>query len=254
MDWVYEALRRRRQQMMALEASMPTFEYTAATGPDEARGWLFLNEFYTCVQDVRYPWDPAVMRAIREFCPDAMPILIKSIWRRSRLSHMHPEEMILVRHGIARAIRDPIAPVHTFYCDMPARPIPGIPLRRPNYIEVNWYDKLDRPWGHDLPGAYLPFDWELHASLRQGYEDNLSSGDLIRKLCDPYFARRKAKEMQAHSERAYEADHLLAEEKKILDQTSELEMRDAFLGDQTPPKPNPTVAVSASPSSFKEGA
>lgn len=242
MDWVQEAFARRRQQMAALESSLPAFQPDVVTSADQSRGWLFLAEYYTCIPDAVYPWDPAVLRAIREFCPDAMPITIRSVWRRSRRNHMHPEEMVVVRHGIARAIRDLIAAPHNFTCAMPSTPC-GARLVRPNFIEVNWYDKEVRPWGHDLPGAYLPFDWELHASLRQGYEDNLAPDDLVKKLCDPYYTRKALEKKSRDAEHAYQSRDLMAYEDKILANTSELELRDTFLGDQTPPRRPLQLAV-----------
>jgi hypothetical protein len=153
------------------------------------------------VPDVMYPWDPAVVRSIRSFCPDAFPITVRSMWKRSAAEQDAYQTMTLVRHGIARAIRDPIGPTHHFYCHMPTTTVlPGTlstPAISPNYIEVNWYDKERREFGYDLPGAYLPFDWEFHACLRAGYEDNLSPKDLYHKLADPYFERKAKRERDA---------------------------------------------------------
>src|SRR3972149_6389652 len=154
MGWVEQGRHHAHSRLQSLLNSAPTFTAPIRDSEATAPGWRFLGETYSCIPDAVYPWDPAVILAVREFCPDAMPILIRTVWQSSLLDGK-PRPMALVRHGIARAIRDPISPVHSFYCHMPSTPTTGrVRLSTPNYIEVNWYDREDRPWGYDLPGAY----------------------------------------------------------------------------------------------------
>lgn len=187
---------------------MPTYSMPLRDSVTRAPGWLFAGEQYTCVPDAQYPWDPAVVKAIREFCPDAQPILIKSLWQRSWSESSPLDTMMLVRHGIARSVRDPIQRPHYFQCEMPSVKT-GVSLTRPNYIEVNWYDRENRPWGHDLPGSYLPFDWELYHCLRMGYEDNLSGAQLSAKLTTPHREREARRKAFEADERAYRDRDLL---------------------------------------------
>lgn len=227
-DWVEKARQEHRSYSETLARALPSFSVPIGDSDYTAPGWLFLGEFYSCVPDAEYPWDPAVVRALREFCPDAIPIIIRSVWQWSNygeLGHL-AEPIILKRHGLARSIRDPILPIHNFHCEMPCTPYPGllIPGRdladcRPNYIEVNWYDKEIRPHGFDLPGAYLPFDWEFFHSLRRCDEefsyalrhskraigpdgDPVATG-LAQSLISPYKARLEERKKARAAEHGY---------------------------------------------------
>jgi hypothetical protein len=233
MDWIAEGRRRAKARIKSLVDSAPALTLPVRDTAESAPGWRFLGETYSCAPDVAYPWDPAVVRAIREFCPDAQPILVRTVWKSSRLDG-EPKTMVLVRHGLARAIRDPIAPVHSFQCRMPSTGSVGARLSTPNYIEVVWYDKEVRPWGYDLPGAYLPFDWEFYQSLRAAYVDSLLPAELSEKLISPYVARKARREKFRAEEQRYTDRDLERYARKKLQAASELEQRDFALAEPEP--------------------
>jgi hypothetical protein len=226
-DWVDQAIIKRRRNAQALNRRMPTYSMPLRDTATRAPGWLFVGEHYSCIPDAQYPWDPAVVKAIQEFCPDAVPILIKSLWQRSWSETSPLDHMQLVRHGIARCVRDPLMATHQFYCEMPA----NHDGRVPNYIEVNWYDRANRPWGHDLPGEYLPFDWELYYALRMGYEDSLSGAELARKLTTPWMEREERRRAFEAEERAYRDRDLL---RYYREEPSDVELKRIMLGDAEP--------------------
>lgn len=181
MHWTEIVRRRHAAAQAALARRVNQMSVTVPIGDSDmtAPGYLHLGHFFSCVPDPQYPWDRDVLRAIRELCPDAMPVTIRSVWQWSNygeLGHLG-EPMVITRHGLARAIESPVLPVHDFRCEMPSWPVLGLRLpgrsleaSRPNYIEVNWYDKEVRLHGMDLPGAYLPFDWEFYHALRRSDE------------------------------------------------------------------------------------
>lgn len=242
MDWIAEGRRRAQARLKSIEESAPTVSVPIHDTAESAPGWRFLGEFYSCVPDVAYPWDPAVLRAIREFSPDAQPIHIRTVWKSSRLDG-EPRTMVLVRHGLARTIRDPICPVHVFQCRMPSTPIPGAPrLTTPNYIEVNWYDKEVRPWGYDLPGEYLPFDWEFYYALRASSVKGLSGREVTMLLSNPYYERKERQARFAREEQAYIDRDLNEYAAKKLEQVSDVEREQYALGEPEPVR-RPSIIV-----------
>ena len=229
MSWVEEGRRRARTRMQSLVDSAPALTVPIRDTAESAPGWRFLGETYSCIPDVVYPWDGSVVRAIREFCPDAMPLSIRSVWKSSRLDG-EPTTMVVVRHGLARYIRDPIGPVHHFDCKMPSTPVPGgVKLRQPNYIELNWYDRKVRPWGYDLPGEYLPFDWELYRCLRKAYVDSLSPDELIDHLVAPHNEEKERQMKHNKEERAYVNRDVQSYIAKKMESVSELEQKEEAL-------------------------
>lgn len=269
MEWTEIVRRRQRSYNRALASAVNRHSISVPIGdsPATAPGYLCLGHFYSCVPDPVYPWDPAVLRAFRSICDDVVPIVIRSVWQWSNyneLGHLG-EPMVLVRHGLARAIRNPVT-VHNFHCTMPSTPydgflIPGRSLAecRPNYIEVNWYDKGDRPFGVDLPGAYLPFDWEMFyrhkeaadefaRDLRRSKQTTDNEGNRVAEgIVDGKAASERAEHdliiAQQTDQRAYIARDL---EKFYSVEPSDVEWKEAYLGDKTPPS-TPSISVPALP-------
>jgi hypothetical protein len=179
MNWAEIARRKNAAAFRQAQRRMPAVSVPVADSEWTAPGYVHVGHFYSCVPDACYPWDPTVLRAIREHIdPYAMPIVIRSVWRYSNYHELGRIDgaMTLVRHGLARAVPDlGRTERQNFFCEMPSTPvtglkIPGLPWSacRPNQIWDNWYDKTDRPWGMDLPGAYLPFDWDYFYALKRG--------------------------------------------------------------------------------------
>lgn len=226
------------------------------SGDYDAPGYLHIGYTYSCVPDAAYPWDPAVLAAIREIVPDAMPLIIRSVWQWSNYAehgHLDPP-LVLMRHGIGRAIRDPYFHPHDFLCEMPTAPIPGlcIPGRdiadcRPNYIETNWQDADLKPYGFDLPGAFLPFDWRLFQRyriadlnrqklMRESVEAYDSDGNPIAKgagdeLVGDEAARVSASQASRRDTAAYVRRDLLAYHSVV---PSDVELKEQLLGQGQP--------------------
>lgn len=257
MHWTEIVRRRHAEAQNLLAQATQNHAISVPIGDSDwtAPGYLLLGYFYSCVPDVAYPFDPAVLRAIRVLCPDAMPITIRSVWQWSNYHELGRlgDPVVLVRHGIARAIRvdDRVSSMHDFRCEMPAWPVPGlrIPGRsisdcRPNYIEVSWEDRGVRSLGQDQPGAYLPFDWELYYSLRQSDIDNRAAlaqsrrevdedGSIVAKgAADSAIQNRKMEIAGRKQNRADEDAYIRRDiDNYYCVEPTELELKERLLGD-----------------------
>lgn len=232
-----------------MHRAVPEFSIPIADSKYTCRGWLFRGEWFYSYPDVAYPWDPAVLRAIREFEPTAMPIVIRSRWQRADYGNLS-EPITLVRHGIARAVRDPIGPIHSFRCEMPVRhhkrdqlwTSPHLHAHQPpNYVEVNHYDRQVRPFGPDLPGAYLPFDWSFYHMLYESYENGRRHQDISRDYLDEIEAQDREFEKSKYDHVDRDAEAYMD---KVAAEASDYEWKSALAGDPDPDH-TPFVAVPA---------
>lgn len=242
--WANVAHQRHRAAQDALARSLPTYEIPVADSPHTAPGWRMLEEIYYCWKDVMYPWDPAVVLAIREFEPTAMPLTIRSSWQKMDRGNPQPP-VTLVRHGIARIVRDALLPLHNFPggIGMPRvhepylfSSFPGIHQKiAPNYMEVNHYDRDVRPYGYDLPGAYLPMNWDFYAVLRRDYENNRRHQDIARDFIQP---KEEARDRSKQESDDYDTFVDAEITKYWSDPVSDVEWKNAIMrGPKTPEAP-----------------
>jgi hypothetical protein len=240
MDWTEIARRKHKAALDHLQQSQPRISVPYADSNYTAPGWLFHGIFISCVPDSAYPWDPAVLKAIREFCPDAVPLGFRYVYQWGGYGQMS-EPIVLFRHGLGRYIPSLKLSSMDFLCDMPSTPVPGCHyLPRPNYIENIWHDQNDRRLGPDLPGAYLPFDWEYYHALRKGYEENLAGKALARKLIDPALAEDSRRKDFKRDEGEY-VDRDLRNYYSI--EPSDVEWKEKMLGPGPEPVRRPSVVV-----------
>jgi hypothetical protein len=241
-NWIPTAHRRHHAATAALAAALPEISVPMIDSPSLAPGWNILHTSFYGHQDVAYPTDPTIIKAIREFCPDVVPITIKTVAQYCNYGE-NTSPVMLVRHGLARSIEDPKLPIHDrkfFNFLHPPTPACGlrIPGRtadasQPNYVEVNWYDKAIRVHGWDLPGGFLPCDWEFYYACRRGYADKLPGQDLARALIDPEKERRLRREIQRNQDWQYVKKDVDAQIKKAFDNASDLEIMESFMGPST---------------------
>lgn len=245
--WTNIARQRHYAAEQALVRSLPEFEMPVADSTYTAPGHRLLSETIYCYKDVMRPWDPAVIRAIREFEPTAMPITIRSTWQK--MDRGNPQEpFTLIRHGIARGVRDAVIPTHRYRCEMPIHRDPYLfssfpnvyTKTAPNYVEINHYDRHDRPYGYDLPGAYLPFNWDLYHMLYRDYENNRRWQDIAADVLDPEVA---AKEKQEQEDAEYDAYVQKELSKHWNEPASDLEWKEALEAPPQLPESSPMVTV-----------
>jgi len=162
--WTEIARQSHTAAFTGLVNSMPSISVPVADSSWTAPGWLFDGILFSTVPDVQYPWDPAVLKFIREFDPEAIPIQIRYAYRWCNYHELGRIELpvVIMRHGIARYVRDPKFPVWDFPCEMTSV---GKSFHQPNQVRDIWQDNQIRPNGPDLPGAYMPFDFPYAYAL-----------------------------------------------------------------------------------------
>lgn len=270
-DWA-EVVRRNHQRAQgALAQAVNRHSISVPIGDSDATapGYLFYGNYFSCVPDAAYPWDPHVLALLRTLLPSAMPISIRSVYRWSNYHERGYIDvpMVVVRHGVAKADLEPGEQAHDFYCEMPSSHVPGlaIPGRRledcrPRKIVSMWYDRDRRPWGHDMPGAYLPFDIDMYEVwkedsdriARQFAMARLSRdehGEVIAKgaAAATIEGRRKEEADRAASRMANAADIRRDIESYYKDDPSDVELRDKFMGGPPEPQKIPSMVVPALP-------
>jgi hypothetical protein len=137
----------------------PKLAYKVADSFATAPGYREMDVVYSCVPDPAYPWDPQVMKAIREFAPDAVPMWIQWAFMSPHETG-NPEVVVFGRHALGRTIQNLTSELEPFRCAMPTMPCQGLTFERPNRI---WFVHEGAPNQQypDLPGSYLPFDGSI---------------------------------------------------------------------------------------------
>ena len=230
----------------ALANSLPSYSVPIGNSRYTAPGYLFLGEEFFSYPDVAYPWDEAVLAAIREFEPTVMPITMRRIYQKADYGNLQ-KPFAITRHCIARLVRDPVIPVHEFRCDLPVVPEPSIfadahvfSQVAPNWLEVRLWDPRVLPWSRDLPGEYKPYDWGLYHWLQDTYVDNQRPRDISAAYIEGKRAEKEREEKFETEEKAYIGRNV---EKDFSDEVSDLEWKQALYGRQEIPK---KVSVSVS--------
>lgn len=235
MAWALAARAQNAAATQLLRQRLPQYSIPIGDSRYTAPGHLFLGEYYYSYQDVAYPWDPSVLRSIREFEPTAMPVCIRSVWQRADYGNLE-QPFVLIRHGIARAVRDPIIPLHSFRCELPIHPTRSLfesqphslAKYQPTYFEVNWYDVNDRPFGWDLPGQYKPFGWELYRKLYSSYENNRRGKDISDEYLDAHRTHKARKDKFDKEEGEYIERDVKRMQAKRASLMSDVDMKNAM--------------------------
>lgn len=204
---------------------MPKLRYTVG----KIHGWLEVGQYYTCVPDAVYPWDPGIMKAIWQFAPDATPLWIQWVFLTP------PEEgqneiKVFGRHALGRRIRHPRTPLPEFRCVMPTMPCQGLTFEKPNSI---WFAHTgnDSPISRDLPGNYLGFnDTILDRARRSAVGFNMTDKEYTEHLIDEIIGARLRRLQAVH--KTFEEEEEYAERElerywqKIKSNVSDVELEE----------------------------
>lgn len=177
--------------------------YEVADSPASAKGWREMEVVYSCVPDPAYPWDPTVMRAIREFAPDAVPMWVQWVFL-SPGDTGNPETVVFGRHALGRAIRNLTSELEPFRCAMPSMPCQGLTFERPNRI---WFvhEGGPSPQSPALPGSFLPFDGSiLDRARRSAIGFRMTEKEFVEEMRRELIDRRR--EEEDRSRKALEED------------------------------------------------
>jgi hypothetical protein len=150
---------------MLSEIQTSSGEPTPGSSVVPGRAWRIIHDSLTAVDDVLYPHDPAVLRAIHEFDPNVIPCFARVVYQAAtgavRVFGWH----VIASHVWNRRYRVPK------WVGRLMMPTTGSVLR-PTQIDLHLKDR-ELPKGQGLPGygAFLPFDWRVHKLLRTMYRE-----------------------------------------------------------------------------------
>lgn len=195
-----------------------------ADSPHTAPGYRIVgDDFYTCIEPSGGPHvDPAVLRAIHEFDPSAVPV-----WRKQTYlppGRMGEEHLLKVSHvGIARYKADRRSATE-FHPEMPE----GADFKRPNVLEFIWED--DAPaLKNGGPGTVLPFDWGLYRYMRSRFNRNVTNKVMVKAWLDRTRERHEREARQSKEELAYRQNHLERSLRKTFESVTPEELMRSYL-------------------------
>jgi hypothetical protein len=226
MGWVEQALEHQDRLYRALNQKANSEGYSTSLR-STAPGWLYQGIEITCIPDQTYPWDPKVVKAIQKIAPDIVPIWVRYIYKEPTdwgTNRLH----VIGRHGLACVNKTPGVDPNPFQCRMPQIPCQGVYFERPNQIEYIFKGKEDIN-ALDLPGEYIPFDWAVYDFVKASYRKNSFAEMKDHYITKPLEARRK-REQKQKEEAAYRARDFQKYAARKLEQASEVEAKEYFLG------------------------
>jgi hypothetical protein len=143
-----------------------------------------------------YPREPEAVKAIRSFCPDYVPVWMRTAY----LSPDRREVVVAGRHVIARAVPNLHTPPHQFHVLLPC----GYRGPRPNLLER----VLEEDNGRDgFAGTYRPLDGRAVYELRASYLENQTPKEAARAWVAAQAEARARAKAEMHNEIAYRTKH-----------------------------------------------
>jgi hypothetical protein len=137
--------------------------------PARAPGWIFKGVSISCVPDAVYPWDPDVVRALREVDDAIVPVFVKYVFDPP-YDQAERQTVVLGRHGLAlyrhhlRYVAEPFPLEMPSFVGLGFR---GLRFERPNRYLVTLMEEINQP-GTELPGAYVPLNWSAVSWVQDG--------------------------------------------------------------------------------------
>lgn len=220
-------------QAPALPSTLPKGRRKIRDSFYTAPGYREIGMFYSCVPDPAYPWNSTIMREIQKLAPDAVPLWVHWVFM-SPQDTGNPKIVVFGRHALGRVIKEQhgwLAPMRVL---MPTMPCQGLRFEKPNDI---WFIHQGRMGEHpkykDLPGDYLPFDYDLLAKVQdmarafamtdKEYREHLE--DIM--IVEPTKAVRR-KVRQARDQRLYKEADLGRYLDKQYEKVSEVEAKERY--------------------------
>lgn len=207
------------------EEDLPKVSYD----PSQIHGWREVGQFYSCIPDPVYPWDPEVVRRIQKFVPDVVPMWVHWVFKTPPEASRR-ETVVFGRHALGRRLWNPGIPLQSFPCTMPQMPCQGLTFERPNQL---WFvhDGAKNEEFPSLPGNYLGFDDSIVERAKDsalGF--TMTEKEFVEFMVEKHInTPRRAQELrkaQIHDEMSYRDRDLKAYAKKQLDKISDVEMEE----------------------------
>ena len=226
MGWIEQARRKQEKRLLDLQESMPALQGQFGTDFHSAPGWREIGMQFSCIPDAVEGWDSTVVKNIRKIDPSFVPVKINWIFM-SPTDTGEPEEKVFVRYGLARKVDDPHGELTPLNVLMPST-LNGWPT--PNKLEVIFQGPRKKERYCDLPGEFVP----LGGAVYQWFIDHYGQQD-PEEVMAVIQAQREAherKKKQLQDEIDYMQKDLDKYTQKMLDRTSEIELRNYLLGDR----------------------
>lgn len=153
---------------------------------------------YLLSDDVTYPWNPAIVKAIHSFDPDAIPATVKRTYQLPTGGTVVFRYYALLRRTTTPHSRH--APFRTHVGHMG-----GI---APNIEDLIFEGEKPKGAPDGWPGAFIPMTWDIYYRTKAAFYLGQRSARKIAE--DIRTAREKAKELQwkaFHDELDYRFDH-----------------------------------------------
>lgn len=179
-------------------------EYKAADSPWTAPGYRIIGrDFYTCVEPADRIADRAVLRWLRNFAPDVIPV-----WRKQMYKAPGSNSTFVATHlCLARHLKDPhkYGRRHVPYVEMPARarhPMPNVLVK---VLEDKNHPTVLHQGG---PGPYQPLTMETYHGV---YHADQRTRRVVHAEEDARLAEAQERQERAtEDERAYREKHVTA--------------------------------------------
>ena len=181
------------------------------------RGNRLLGVYVSTAPDVLYPWDAAVVRAIRNnYDNEYVPLFQRKVYQTSTGG-----TFVLRAHGIGKQVDAPSGRVRQFTL-----------LSVPVGYGSTWYPNACSLW---MPVSWFQFGWHLFYDFRQIFvQGSVKEQEVV--VDQPAEQRTKAAEDE-HKESDYRVDHDEKHMKNLADKTSAWDLK-ALDGVERPaPKP-----------------
>lgn len=225
-DWAQDIVPEATQ--LAVPSVLPSSRVPVRDSFYTAPGYREIGMFYSCVPDPAYPWDPGVVREIWKWAPDAVPMWVHWVFLSPQETG-NPKIEIFGRHAIGRVIKNQRGYLEPFRVHMPSMPCQGLSFERPNDIWFIHQGPMGmHPKYKDLPGDYLPFDYDLARKV-ESYSEGFKMTEaeyrahLEKQMIVDPIKREMLRVGQIRDQKAYKNRDLHRYVDKLYDQVSDVE-------------------------------
>lgn len=228
-DWYHEGWRRHVAHIDQIEKSSQPLVWEP---PKVASGWHEVGMEFTMVPDAVHPWNTEVMKAIQRIRPDLVPLWVRWVFKTP--PEWGPqEEVVFGRHGLGQIYNDPTHEIPVLKMLAPTVKYPGVRLDRPHTLFLIWQTKTNK-LSPSLPGEYKAFDWELYHHVHDnfGYE-SIDAKQWAHDYIEGIRDQRAKDQKKRQDELEYRLRDVNKFAQKVLENVSEVEMKEYALRDRT---------------------
>jgi hypothetical protein len=172
--------------------------HAVADSPHTAPGWLVCErDWYTCVQPVDRIADATIVRWIRAFCPEVIPM-----WRKQAFLTPGPprRSYLAVHFALGTYVRDPHRELHLVHVEMPSNAKHPVP----NQLEKVFEDTSDAGYLHyGAPPPFEPCDMRVYDWCRRNYSVTKSGRQIAEEMRRERVEKRRRQQEKAAEEFEY---------------------------------------------------